>query len=166
MRFFIAILLLCSGLSFSPVANGQAYGTLRGVITDAVSNQSIAFAGVLLTSVETGVKDTLRTDIDGKFEIEAIDTGFYLLEVSYVGYPDFKQDNVQIKPGTTSTIRLKLPDDQTNRRPFVSYEYAKVDRKGSRKQIERRFRRKNLQTRNRPASSPNNSATPQFQIDQ
>lgn len=71
-------LFLCS---FSFISQAQQ-GILRGKVTDAINNDAIIGAVVVLQNTELGGK----TDLQGQFEITGIKAGLYNVEVSYVGY--------------------------------------------------------------------------------
>ena len=57
-------------------------GILRGVVSDARSNEPIPFATVVIQGTNSGV----TTDFEGKFEFNGLKAGLYNIEVSFLGF--------------------------------------------------------------------------------
>src|SRR5690242_14570418 len=60
----------------------QAQLVLQGVVTDASTHQPIPGATVYLPDLKKGAV----ADLDGKFSIEKLSRGKFLVEVKYIGY--------------------------------------------------------------------------------
>jgi TonB-dependent receptor len=71
-------------------------GTIRGMITDSVTNTALVGANVYLVGTALGS----TTDLEGKYTITRIPAGSYTLKVSYVGY---KSKQVAV---TVSTVEI------------------------------------------------------------
>ena len=71
--------VLYSTLSFAQT------GTLQGTIIDAMTNEPIPFANVVLTKNGNQSAGT-TTDFDGKYTIKPIDPGTYNIKATFVGY--------------------------------------------------------------------------------
>lgn len=87
------IFLLCSfGLSMSTVVaqNGpqasEIKGGVKGTLIDAMTDEPLGFANVVVYTFEGSLVSGTITDIDGKFEISNIPLGDYRLEASFIGY--------------------------------------------------------------------------------
>lgn len=67
----------------------QTYG-LKGTVLEARKTEPIAYANILLLRISdsTQVAGTI-TEADGKFEINSIKEGVYLLKIQYLGYQIF-----------------------------------------------------------------------------
>jgi Fe(3+) dicitrate transport protein len=65
----------------------QAQYALKGIVVDAESSDPIPYAHIKINE-ENGVV----SDSEGRFEISNLNKGAYSLEVSFVGYKDYKQD--------------------------------------------------------------------------
>ncbi|MCS5662678.1 MAG: TonB-dependent receptor [Flavobacteriales bacterium] len=65
----------------------QAQHALKGIVVDASTSELIPYAHIKLND-ENGVV----SDKDGRFEISELDEGKYQLEVSFIGYKDFKRE--------------------------------------------------------------------------
>ncbi|HUS02594.1 MAG TPA: carboxypeptidase-like regulatory domain-containing protein [Chitinophagaceae bacterium] len=85
--FFI---LLCP-LSF--FASAQSSGTLlTGIISDARSKSPLEFATIQLLKVpDSSVIKTTVTDRKGKFSIESVNRGSYVLICTFIGYEKIKK---------------------------------------------------------------------------
>lgn len=77
--FYCFICCLLAGLS---VAVAQNKCVIKGRISDAVSNEAIPFANVIIYGTTVGV----AADGDGNYRIENVAPGFVRLEVSSLGY--------------------------------------------------------------------------------
>ncbi len=76
-KLTIHILLLLNSLLLS-AQNPE----IRGKITDAVNNEPIAFANIIVAGTQIGA----TTDIDGNFTIKGVSPGYINLQASYIGY--------------------------------------------------------------------------------
>src|SRR5688572_11274198 len=84
-------------------ASGQH--VLEGVITDAADNVPIIGATVYLPDIKKGAV----TDDNGKFSIENLPKGKFLLEVKYIGYASLVktvevENSVQLNLSLSATI--------------------------------------------------------------
>lgn len=71
------------------------HGTLRGVIRDAESGESMPFVTVVLEGMNMGV----MTDFEGFFYIKEVPAGMYNVIVSSIGYQTLRFENVEIENG-------------------------------------------------------------------
>ena len=60
-------------------------GSILGIVHDA-SGGSVAGASVTVTNTDTGLKNTVSTDESGYFQVLALPTGTYSVEVSASGF--------------------------------------------------------------------------------
>lgn len=86
--------LLCS-VSFAQT------GTLKGVVKDAVTNETLIGASVLVAEGKGVV-----TDFDGNFSIQ-VNPGEYLVQISFVGYKT-EEIKVKIVAGKTTEVEVLL----------------------------------------------------------
>lgn len=100
--------ITCSVLSIS--SSFAQNGTLRGSIIDNETGESLI--GATAQFVGTSVGSV--TDIDGKFSINNISAGTYVLQVSYIGYQTQKVENVEIKAGEVLILDIRLKTESTN----------------------------------------------------
>ncbi len=106
-------LLLSSVMVLLSVVAMAQSGTLQGKITDANSQEPIAFANV---TVELGGKiiHGAVTDFDGNYKIKPIQPGTYDVKVTYVGYQTQLVKGVVIKPDKIEFMEFKLVSSATN----------------------------------------------------
>ncbi|MCT4664735.1 MAG: carboxypeptidase regulatory-like domain-containing protein [Flavobacteriales bacterium] len=100
----LLLIFLVTGLSFSAFAQ-----TLRGVVTDAASGETLIGANIVVKNGETIVKGA-ATDIDGRYQINGIDAGTYNVEISYVGYSPIKKAGVIITPTGITNVNAALQE--------------------------------------------------------
>ena len=68
----------------------MAQGTVRGKVLDRQTDEALKFVNVRVTQGEKLVKGTV-TDVNGSFQMAGLADGNYQLQVSYMGYKDFRR---------------------------------------------------------------------------
>jgi len=81
MKRVVFFTLLAFGILINCFAQKPTQ-TIRGVVYDAITKETLPFANVILINVNKGVS----TDLDGHFLLEEVEVGRYNLQVSYIGY--------------------------------------------------------------------------------
>lgn len=81
-------------------------GNLRGVVADSLTNEGLIGANVFIIGTSLGS----ATDIEGKYSINRIPEGDYIVKVSYVGYKP-KIIDVKILNNKTVVLNVKLIPD-------------------------------------------------------
>ncbi len=81
-------------------------GTVKGVITDANTTETIPFANVLITNSTAG----FTTDLDGAFSYD-LEAGTYSFEVSYIGFEKKILEDVAIVAGQVTTLDIQLEEN-------------------------------------------------------
>ncbi len=81
-------------------------GVLRGTVTDALSNEPVGFANVLL--VGTGLGTT--TDIDGQYEFTGLEPGLYDIRVSFIGYEEQTEYEIQVTGSKPTIVDFALEE--------------------------------------------------------
>ena len=82
-------------------------GTVAGVVRDAITNQPIAGATVMLTQVTPGDGGSATTGVDGAFTIPNVPVGDHVVTVSAPGYVP-KDSPIVVTAGTTVTLSVTL----------------------------------------------------------
>ena len=95
--------ILTLGLSF-----GQT-GVIKGTVTNKINNEPLGFVNVYVPEVQGGAV----TDIDGKFEIKNLEPGTYSVVVSFVGFQDFKEDEIVVTTARPSVLNIQLSEVST-----------------------------------------------------
>ncbi|MEZ4811713.1 MAG: outer membrane beta-barrel family protein [Allomuricauda sp.] len=106
-------LFLCSAYSTRLAANDPetALGSISGKVVDNTLNQPVAYAAIVIKSVDG--TETITggiTSDDGSFEIKKLPDGSFILEVQYIGYKTYSQeliiskDNRNVDVGTITLV--------------------------------------------------------------
>ncbi len=72
-------------------------GTLVGTVTDKKTNEPMPFVNVIVLR-EGQQKGGAQTDIDGNYQIQPLDAGYYEIVASFVGYQKAKKEEVYVSP--------------------------------------------------------------------
>ncbi len=81
-------------------------GTIRGEVTNAISNEAIPFANVVVQSTGAGVS----TDLDGKYEITDLAPGVYNLIVTSVGFQRKTVFEIEVTISRVAFVPIKLEE--------------------------------------------------------
>ncbi|PTM09661.1 MAG: ferric aerobactin receptor [Bacteroidetes bacterium] len=79
-------------------------GTIKGQLTDAVTNAPIAFGDVLVMGTDRGTS----TDVDGYYEIVGVAPGLYAIRASYLGYKDLTVFEIQVTTARPVVVNFAL----------------------------------------------------------
>lgn len=101
--FLLAILLAAVTLSAQTAS-------IRGTITDALTNEPILFANVFVLNSDKGA----TTNENGNFEITGLAPGLYNLRASYVGYKDASQFEVQLTTAKPAVVNFKMEEQSAD----------------------------------------------------
>jgi outer membrane receptor protein involved in Fe transport len=119
-----------------PASSAAARGKISGTVQDADSKEPLGFANVVLLSAgDSSLVTGATSDIEGKFELERVPQGRFILRISSVGYPTKFLPNIAVS-ATNASIRLgtipvkgsatQLREVQiVTERPMVAYELDK-----------------------------------------
>lgn len=98
--YYLSFILLL----FSSVLNAQT--SLYGIITDATTGEELIGANIV--AYKNGVfVNGASTDIEGKYLID-IDSGIYDLEISFIGFPTKKIQEVIVKADTNNRLCVSM----------------------------------------------------------
>lgn len=79
----------------------EAVGTLTGTVTDKADGKPVIGATVSIPDLHAGA----ITDVNGKYVLNHVPRGVYLVQVSYLGYATFNQ---KVDLSKTSVFDVKL----------------------------------------------------------
>lgn len=88
------------------IAQAFSQGTLKGVVTDSLTNNELIGANVFLVGTSLGA----ATNIEGKYTINSISEGKYIVKVSYIGYKA-KETEVTISSIEPTILNIQLTLD-------------------------------------------------------
>jgi len=83
-------------------------GKIEGQIRDASNNEPIGFAYVIINGTTIGA----ASDLDGKYVLANLDPGFYVLQISSVGYKTLLTQEVQVVGNKTVNLDFELEPQQ------------------------------------------------------
>ncbi len=95
------LIMINSGLAFSQS------GIIKGRISNAINNEPILFANILLEGTERGV----ASDLEGFYEIDNLEPGLYDLKVTYLGYKDQTIYEIQVTNSKPAIINVALEEN-------------------------------------------------------
>ncbi|MCB0747884.1 MAG: TonB-dependent receptor [Ignavibacteriae bacterium] len=84
LKLLTAVKILCVGIFLSSpnIYNAQQTGNFRGIITDSLSSEVLAYANIFIKELGSGTS----TDSRGYFLISSLPVSNYTAEISYIGY--------------------------------------------------------------------------------
>ncbi len=94
--------VLVATFSFS-----QNNGIIKGRVSNAINNEPISFANILLQGTEKGV----ATDLEGYYEIGGLSPGFYVVKVSYLGFKDQTIFEIQVTNSKPAIVNIALEEN-------------------------------------------------------
>lgn len=92
--------------TYKKIGKSLGYGALEGTVFDTETGEPIPFA-----TISCAVDGTLQgttTDFDGNFSLKPLKSGFYDIEVSFIGYESISMKNVRINENEITTKKIKL----------------------------------------------------------
>ncbi len=98
---FLAVILF-SNLSAQDIGKG----TIEGRIFNAMNNEPVPFAGIIIRGTNTGA----ISDLDGKFLFTGIDPGFIQLEASSVGFENYISEEFLVTNAKNVYIEIALQE--------------------------------------------------------
>ncbi len=128
----LAVLLF----AFTPTFAGNT-GKLAGVITDAVSGETLPGANVVVTArwvdereIPLSIPTGAATDIDGEYFILNLRPGYYTVEISFIGYRPQRFTKVAITVDKTTRLDVELEAEvyEGEAIQVVAYKPAEVEK--------------------------------------
>lgn len=107
-------LLVAAIFLLSFTAWGQS-GVIKGKVTDAINNEPIAFANILVLGADKG----MTTDVDGNYEISGLAPGLYDIRASYVGYNEQTAYEVQVTNSRPALVNFRMEEAVQNLQEVV-----------------------------------------------
>ena len=103
--------------------HGQYQQNIRGTVIDQDSKSPLAFANVVVTTVEPIVGGV--TDFDGRFKIEDIPVGRHTIKISFVGYEPKTLQNMEVTSGKELIIDIALQESVMMKEVVIEAENKK-----------------------------------------
>lgn len=120
----IKFILISIILIISNSALFSQTGQLKGKITNAVTNESIPFANVVIYGTNT----VSTSDLDGNFIFTGLKPGYIKLQAKFIGFKLLVSDDILITNSTPAYIELKInPEDAQLNKVVITGDYFKND---------------------------------------
>lgn len=87
--------------------NALSQGTIKGIVMDAATEESLPFATVAIYK-DGKLLNGMDTDLDGKYEFKNVPYGEYIMEAQFVGY-DLMKTNIVLNKKSID-VNFKLSD--------------------------------------------------------
>jgi outer membrane receptor protein involved in Fe transport len=124
-RLFSLFLVFAATLAVAQ----QRPGSLRGTITDAKTGEPIPFANVSVKDDAGSIVTGGSTDFDGKYNINPVQAGSYLVEVSFAGYATIKVSGVLVSPNSPTIQNFKMREEsEVLGEVTITYEAPLIDK--------------------------------------
>jgi hypothetical protein len=104
MKKILGLILLLPNLLWSQ------NGVIRGQVTNALNNEPLPFANVVIKELQVGA----TTDLDGKYEIKGIKAGLYNVTASFVGFQSKTEFEVQVTNNRPVALNFRLQEESQN----------------------------------------------------
>ena len=102
MKYFITLVILC----FSLFVEAQETFTLKGLVTDSDSNETLIGVNILIPKLQTGT----TTNTYGFYSID-VSEGDYMVNITYLGYRTI-QKLISLDKNTTLNIALNSATEE------------------------------------------------------
>lgn len=104
---FLALVILCLIAAAQHASAQQLTAQIKGTVTDA-SGAAVPDAEVVATNVQTGVKTTVPSRNDGRFEFLQLPVGLYKVTVTKIGFNTFAEDNIPLAINQAYSLPVTL----------------------------------------------------------
>ncbi len=125
-KFLIPFLV---ALLFHPppsAAQGETTSAIAGVVQDETGGP-LSKAQVSLSNNETGLKRTVRTDDQGRFQFPQLSPGSYHVQVDAAGFEPQKNSSVAAALGSTQTVNFVMKVQSMRQNITVTEQSAAID---------------------------------------
>ena len=103
-----SIWLFCLLLSISAVPlRAQNRGVIQGRVLDTASKRPLIGTNVIVVGANAGA----ATDLEGRFIIENLPVGTYVLQFSYLGYKSISKPDIVVRAAGPTTVNVELEED-------------------------------------------------------
>ncbi len=121
-RVTVLSLLISGAMALVPAqgwAQGETTSAIVGQVTDA-TNAAVPGATVTITSSDTGLKRSVKTDTAGRFNFPQLKPGAYSIRVEAEGFESQQNENVSPGLGEKQTVNFTLKVAQSKQTVEVS----------------------------------------------
>lgn len=106
-KFLVVLVCLILAALALPFGVLSAGGRIEGKVTDS-KGASVEGAAVTVTDPVNDQKFSAVTDSQGRYKVEGLPAGTYVVTISATGFADFSRADVTVTEGGVSTVEVKL----------------------------------------------------------
>ena len=129
-KLLLLLFVTLSTLSYAQ----QRPGSLRGVVTDAKTGETVPFANIVIKDASGATVSGGTTDLDGKYNINPVNAGTYIVEASFTGYATVKISGVLVSGNSATLQDFKLQEESAMLTEVtITYEAPLIDKTKSSK---------------------------------
>ena len=125
-RIALALAALLFALPHTAWAQGETTSAILGQVTDT-AGAAIPGAAVTITSRETGMQRSVKSDQEGRFNFPQLKPGAYSVKVEAVGFDPQQNDNVFSGLGQKQTVNFTLKVAESRQTVEVSGELPLIN---------------------------------------
>ncbi len=130
-RYQYNLFVLCLLLVFTVSGLAQnTTGSISGIVKDS-SNAVVSNATIHVTSTETGLARTVKTNESGEYIVSQIPIGTYTVAADKTGFKTEQSNNVQVQILSTVTVNFSLQVGEASQTVFVNAQGAQLDTQSS-----------------------------------
>jgi len=106
MRTSIQFVVLILGLLAASNSDAGVFGTVTGLVQDP-QQQAMAHVLITIRSPSSGWQRTTESDADGRFVLQAVPTGDYVISAAMQGFRTIEK-SIRVRPGTVTDIGFAM----------------------------------------------------------
>jgi hypothetical protein len=123
---FALCVWLFIGFAAVPRIDAQATGSISGIVTDS-SGAAIADAAVQVKNTGTGIFQSVKTDIQGRYNAPDLGIGDYELQATKTGFQTVVRRGVALTVGSQPVVDFNLPVGQSQQTVTVDAQVSQVE---------------------------------------
>ncbi len=81
-------------------------GIIKGRVTNAINNEPIGFANILVMGTDLGT----TTDLEGNYEIPDLPPGLYNIRATYLGFQEMTEYEIQVSPASPAIVDFAMEE--------------------------------------------------------
>jgi hypothetical protein len=101
---WIACVFVCVIVSHLPLNLFSQTGSIKGVVKEKGTGETIIGANVVIAGTTTGS----TTNLDGQYEIRGLEPGSYTIQISFISYETFTAENVMVQADEATVLNVDL----------------------------------------------------------
>lgn len=117
-RFYLAMTTLALAGAVGITPSAVLAQTVRGQAVDALGDQPVIGARIVLLAADSSIVDETDSDSNGRFQLVAQSGGTYTIQASALGYASYRSVPFGLAAGTTVDVVVRMGVDAIPLEPF------------------------------------------------